>query len=63
VDEYHHATDGQQVELTGQSNGNDYYLVSTTNPTGAFLEQSKTNNTAWLKLTLSAESNGNRRSP
>jgi hypothetical protein len=26
-----------------------------------FLEQSKTNNTAWVKFTLSAGSNGNRK--
>ena len=31
------------------------------NPTGAFLEQNKTNNTAWVKFTLSTESNGNRK--
>ena len=61
VDQYHQATDGQQVDLTDLPNGTDYYLVSTTNPTGAFLEQSKTNNTAWVRFTLSADSNGNRK--
>ena len=61
VDQYHQSTDGQQVDLTGAPNGTDYYLVSTTNPTGVFLEQSKTNNTAWVKFTLSADSNGNRK--
>ncbi|HEX2427917.1 MAG TPA: lysyl oxidase family protein [Gaiellaceae bacterium] len=61
VDEYHQATDGQQVELTGLPNGTDYYLVSTTDPTGAFLEQDKTNNTAWVKFTLSSDSSGNRK--
>ena len=61
VDQYHQSTDGQQVVLTGLPNASDYYLVSTTNPTGAFLEQSKTNNTAWVKFTLSADSNGNRK--
>ena len=39
VDQYHQSTDGQQVDLTGVPNATDYYLVSTTNPTGAFLEQ------------------------
>ena len=34
VDQYHQATDGQQVDLTGLPNATDYYLVSTTNPTG-----------------------------
>jgi hypothetical protein len=61
VDQYHQSTDGQQVDLTGVPNGNDYYLVSTTSPTGAFLEQDKTNNTAWVRFTLSTESNGNRK--
>jgi len=61
VDQYHQSTDGQQVDLTGLPNGDDYYLVSTTNPTGGFLEQDKTNNTAWVRFTLSAESNGNRK--
>lgn len=61
VDQYHQATDGQQVDLTGVENGTDYYLVSTTNPTGAFLEQDKTNNTAWVTFTLSTDSNGNRK--
>ena len=61
VDQYHQSTDGQQVELTGVPDGADYYLVSTTNPTSVFLEQSLTNNTAWVKFTLSADSNGNRK--
>ena len=61
VDQYHQATDGQQLDLTGVPNGTDYYLVSTTNPTGVFLEQSKTNNSAWVRFTLSSESNGNRK--
>jgi hypothetical protein len=61
VDQYHQATDGQQVDLTGLPNGTDYYLVSTTDPTGVFLEQDKTNNTAWVRFTLSNDSNGNRK--
>jgi hypothetical protein len=61
VDQYHQSTDGQQVELTGLPNRTDYYLVSTTNPTGVFIEQNKTNNTAWAKFALSADSNGNRK--
>ena len=61
VDQYHQSTDGQEVDLTGVANGNDYYLVSTTNPTGVFLEQDSTNNTAWVRFTLSTESNGNRK--
>lgn len=61
VDQYHQSTDGQQLDLTGVPNGNDYYLVTTTNPTGIFREQDLTNNTEWVKFTLSSSSNGNRK--
>ena len=61
VDQYHQATDGQQVDLTGVPNGNDYYLVSTSNADGVFLEQDYTNNTAWVRFTLSSASKGNRK--
>jgi len=61
VDQYHQSTDGQQVDLTGLPDASDYYLVSTTNPTGVFLEQDKTNNTEWVRFTLSSDSNGNRK--
>ena len=61
VDQYHQATDGQQVDLSGVPNGNDYYLVSTANYARVFLEQNYTNNTAWVRFTLSSESNGNRK--
>jgi hypothetical protein len=61
VDQYHQATDGQQVDLTGVPNGNDYYLVSTSNADRVFLEQDYTNNTAWVRFTLSSDSKGNRK--
>jgi hypothetical protein len=61
VDQYHQATEGQQVDLTGVPNGKDYYLVSTSNADGVFLEQNYTNNTAWVKFTLSSDSKGNRK--
>ena len=38
-----------------------YYLVSTSNPDGNYLESNKTNNSAWVKFTLGAGSNGNRK--
>lgn len=32
VDQYHQATDGQELNITGIPNATDYYLVTTTNP-------------------------------
>lgn len=61
VDQYHQSTSGQQVDLTGVPNGTDYYLVSTANADRVFLEQDYTNNTAWVRFTLSQDSNGNRK--
>ena len=61
VDQYHQATDGQQVVLTGVPNANDYYLVSTANYAGTYVETDLTNNTAWVKFSLTSDSNGNRK--
>jgi hypothetical protein len=61
MDQYHQSTDGQQLDITGVPNASDYYLVSTSNPDGVFLEQSTTNNTAWVRFSISADSKGNRK--
>ena len=61
VDQYHQATEGQQLDLTGVPNADDYYLVSTANPAGIFAETDKTNNTAWVKFRLYTDSKGNRK--
>ena len=61
VDQYHQATDGQQVDLTGVANADDYYLVSTSNYAQRFLESNYTNNTAWVKFRLYQDSSGNRK--
>ena len=61
VDQYHQATEGQQLDLTGVPNRNDYYLVSKANPDGIFLESTQANNTAWVKFRLYTQSNGNRK--
>ena len=61
VDQYHQATEGQQLDLTTVPNGDDYYLVSTANYAGVFVETDKTNNTAWVKFRLYQDSNGNRK--
>jgi Lysyl oxidase len=57
-DQYHHATEGQELELTGQPPG-VYYVVSTTNPDLAFLESDYGNNTAWASFRLRRDSQGN----
>lgn len=61
VDQYHQATSGQSVDLTGVPNGNDYYLVSTANHAGIFRETDTTNNTAWVRFSLTSDSQGNRK--
>jgi hypothetical protein len=38
----------------------DYYLVSTSNPDGKFVETTTSNNMAWVKFSLSGSS-GNRK--
>ena len=61
VDQYHQATVGQEVDLTEVPDGNEYYLVSTANFARTFTETDYTNNTAWVKFTLTSDSNGNRK--
>ena len=61
VDQYHQATEGQQVDLTGVPNATDYFLVSTANYAGTFTETDLTNNTAWVQFSLSSDSKGNRK--
>ena len=61
VDQYHQATTGQQVDLTGVPDANDYYLVSTSNHANLYTELDYTNNTAWVKFTLTSDSKGNRK--
>jgi hypothetical protein len=58
VDQYHQATEGQQLDLTGAPEG-VYYLVSTANAAGAFLETDTSNNTAWTSFELRRDSKGN----
>jgi Lysyl oxidase len=58
VDQYHQAKEGQQIDMTGAPVG-VYYLVSTANPAGNFLETDTTNNTAWTSFRLTRDSKGN----
>jgi Lysyl oxidase len=57
-DQYHQATEGQQLEVTGAKPG-VYYLVSISNPDGNFLETTTANNTAWTSFRLTRDSKGN----
>ena len=61
VDQYHQSLEGQSLDLTGVPNGTDYYLVSTANHAQTFTETDYTNNTAWVRFTLSQDSKGNRK--
>ena len=61
VDQYHQSLEGQRLDLTNAANANDYYLVSTTNYAGKFLEKTTANNTAWVKFRLYQDSKGNRK--
>ncbi len=58
VDQYHQATPGQQLDITGMPPGL-YYLVSTAGPDGNFVEKDTSNNTAWVGFRLSRDSKGN----
>ena len=58
ADQYHQSLEGQDLDITGTPPGL-YYLVSTTNPDGNFVEKDLTNNTAWVAFALSRDSNGN----
>lgn len=58
VDQYHQATVGQQLDISGAPAGL-YYLVSTANPDRIFIEKDYFNNTAWVGFNLTRDSNGN----
>jgi hypothetical protein len=57
-DQYHHSLEGQELVIDGAKPG-VYYLVSTANPRGNFIESNKTNNTAWTSFRLTRDSQGN----
>lgn len=63
VDQYHHTTDGQEVEITGLPAG-AYVLVSTVNVgaldgTPIYEEEDITNNTSYVRFDLDRSSKGN----
>lgn len=59
TDQYHHATDDQDVDITGVKEGVTYYLFSTTNAAHNFIEKDYTNNSAWQAFTVTRDSRGN----
>ena len=58
VDQYHQALNGQEIDITGVAPGR-YYLVSTANSEGIFIEKNYSNNVAWVSFDLARDSNGN----
>jgi hypothetical protein len=54
------ALEGQSIDITGAKPGL-YFLVSTSNPDGLFLEQNRKNNAAWVSFELIRDSSGNAR--
>ena len=58
MDQYHQATEGQQLDITDMPAG-DYFLVSTSNPDRTFIETDLDNNAAWVKFHLTRSNRGN----
>jgi hypothetical protein len=61
VDQYHQSTEGQTLDITGVPAADDYYLVSTANYAGKFLEKNLNNNTAWVRFRIYSDATGNRK--
>jgi hypothetical protein len=59
TDQYHHATDDQDIDITGVVAGQEYTLVSTTDKDGVFWEKNKANNTASQGFIVTRDSKGN----
>ena len=57
VDQYHQATEGQELDITGVDAGR-YYLVSTANPDKTMIESNYLNNTAWISFDLKRDKQG-----
>ncbi|HEV8358849.1 MAG TPA: lysyl oxidase family protein [Candidatus Thermoplasmatota archaeon] len=58
ADQYHQATPGQELDLTGAPAG-AYYLLSTANHEASFVENDLANNAAWVGFQLTRDSEGN----
>lgn len=58
IDQYHQSLADQEIDITNAPPG-DYYLVSTANFAGRFLETNYDDNTAWLHFQISRDSKGN----
>lgn len=51
-DEYHHSTEGQELDVSGLPAG-DYYLTQDADPDQHWLEGDETNNRSWVRFRLS----------
>jgi hypothetical protein len=54
-DEYHHATHGQEIDITTIPPG-IYYLTHEADPTGKWLELDDDNNTSWVRFEIRRDS-------
>jgi hypothetical protein len=54
-DEYHHATHGQEIDITKLPAG-EYYLTHAADPTNKWLELDDSNNTSWTRFALRRDS-------
>lgn len=59
VDHVYQSGEGPQLDLTGAPAGL-YYLVTTSNPEGVFVERDLANNTAWVAFELRRDEHGGR---
>lgn len=54
-DEYHHSTEGQEIEITRMPAG-IYYITHEADPSNKWLEWSDSNNTSWTKFQITRDS-------
>jgi hypothetical protein len=58
ADQYHHSTEGQEVNMTGVPQG-EYYFVNEADPDNKWAETNDTNNSSWVRFFLDRSSGAN----
>ena len=58
ADQYHHSTEGNEIDMTGQPQGN-YYLTLYVDPDQHWLESNENNQLAWTKFFLDRSTGSN----